>query len=315
MFIPKLYNDQLLYSFYLKRGKALAIPQILYNIHRLLKMYPKKKVRILDIGCNDGRLLEILQHVAQSNGFLDKIQLFGLDKNDTSIEQAKRIQNLHAKYFSADLCEPSSLPKEKFDIIIMINTMHEVFSEFLMHNTERVAKKRTLDIYSHIISMLTDVGSIVLYDGLAASVHPEETRVNFTFRTPAAKQKMLKVVEEYELSEINCQELGNGVYSMSKSDLLKSLSFMKYVDTPLWEIESKQTYQYFSYEEFMKMFEKKHCVVESVTLLNSDRGLWMNYVTLRSPAEFPSKSIIITATKKYIPPLANFDSSHVLQFA
>lgn len=315
MFIPKLYNDQLLYGFYLKRGKALAIPQILYTIHRLLTLFPDKKVRILDIGCNDGRLLEILQHIAKTNGFLDKLEFFGLDKNDASLEQAKRLPNLNATYFSADLCSSESLPKQTFDLIIAINTMHEVYSDFLMHESELQAKKHTAQAYTRIISLLSDTGSLILYDGLAVSESSTKNHVKFTFRTPEAKKKMFKVIEEYQLSEINCQELGKGVYSMSKNDMVKSLSFMKYVDTQLWEIESKQSYQYFSYEEFVTLFEKEHCTVESITQVNSDRGLWMNYIeVLSSSMEFSAKSIIITATKGYIPPLANFDNSHVLQF-
>lgn len=315
MFIPKLYNDQLLYGFYLKRGKALVIPQILYSIHRYITLFPKKKVRILDIGCNDGRLLEILQHIAQTNGFADKIELFGLDKNDTSIEQAKQIPNLSATYYSANLCSPSTLPKNTFDIIIAINTLHEVFSEYLVQENLEKAKLYTEKVYSYIISMLSATGCLVVYDGLAVSETSNKHHVMFKFRTPEAKKKMLKIVEGYKLFEMNCQELGKGVYSMSGSDLLRSLALMKYVDTPLWEIESKQSYQYFSYEEFVSLFEKEKCVVETVAQLNGDRGLWMNYVEILSKStEFPPKSIIITATKGYIPPLAKFDSSHVLEF-
>jgi len=317
MFIPKLYNDQLLYGFYLKRGKALAIPQILYSIRRLIALYPKKKIRILDIGCNDGRLIEILHHIAQANGFLDRIELYGLDKNNTSLEQARNIAGVEATYYSADLCDPSTFPKQEFDLMIAINVMHEVFSVFSDHESEDEAKKHTAKIFKSLISLLSQTGSFVLYDGLMVSkVNGIYEDIQFTFRTEEAKKRMFRIIDEYDLYRLNCQELDGNLYAMSKCDFLRAIGFMKYIDTPVWDIESTQSYHYFSYEEFSEVFVREKCIMESVVVLNGDRGLWENYVQIVSPGvEFPAKSIIVTATKGYIPPLAQFDNAHVLEFA
>jgi SAM-dependent methyltransferase len=317
MFVPKLYHDQMLYAFYMRRGKSLAIPHLLYVVQRLLKLKQKNEpIRILDVGCGDGNLLEILHSVAKVNGFEKRIELHGLDKDEVSLETAKKKKGFHVEYHQHDICSEDPIPVGNVDVLIVMNTMHEVFSEFLQKYEDRdMAKKKTLEAYGRLSSSLSDIGSLVLYDGVEVDADKEDLSVEFRLQSSSTLTNLLEIVEEYMPYTLTCRQTKDQQFVMPYRDFLHMLTSLKYVDTPLWNIERKQSYQYYNQYEFFHMLEKFGFASESVIVMNSDLGLWKSHINILSPnIYFPKKSIILVGTKNYKGKVSKFDLESVVQF-
>ncbi|MBU1178154.1 class I SAM-dependent methyltransferase [Patescibacteria group bacterium] len=89
-----------------------------------------KKLRILDVGCGDGRLVVALIEQGHT--------VTGLDINETAIDQAKK-RGLTA--IKADLESPWPVDSSQYDIILMLDVLeHVVDQNHLLAESRRVLK-------------------------------------------------------------------------------------------------------------------------------------------------------------------------------
>lgn len=85
----------------------------------LKRFYPTRPLRVLEIGCGEGKDAVFLAR----NGY----QVTAFDATDTGIEKAKRLADIHqveVRFFRADLRD--FRPEEEFDIIYSSGVFHHI---------------------------------------------------------------------------------------------------------------------------------------------------------------------------------------------
>ena len=303
------YSNSLLIGFFKRRGKSLVIPQIIYCVERLLERYPKsKRVKILDLGCGEGNLLRVLDQVGKISGFTDRLEFYGFDYDDDMLESAKAQNNIRAEFIKLDLRHDTLEPYfGKFDIVVAVNTLHEVYSSLVGDNVvfpgEKIgyAKQEVKRLIGDIANMLSEDGSFILYDGLAPRVEVCEENIKFKLTSEVLERYFDKAVTDFTLWKIKYKKVGK-TYEMKYRDFAWFVVTFKYLNTKLWPFECAQTYQYFSKREFAQAFHASGLMRESVVYLSNDLGLWKNNIQIVTPdADFPPKSVMIVGSKHYIP--------------
>ncbi len=125
-----------IYKNYQNGGEAWAT--LSEEIHPLFKQFLNQSdfifKYVLDIGCGTGRYLKILQ----AGGF----KTDGIDSSETAIEMSKKELDNNSKISCIDMFE-FEIPKNKYDLIISISTIH--------HGTKKQIQILINRIYEAII--------------------------------------------------------------------------------------------------------------------------------------------------------------------
>ncbi len=301
-----LYQNELLLGFYKKRGKAITIPHIIHAVDRLLVNKNKGPIRILDVGCGKGDLLSLLSNMISQINESRKVELYGLDREKHLLEIASDDSSIDANFFYRDLSKiKSSDFINRFDLIIATNTLHEVFSDFFRRSSKKEpiqkfnqAKEQLGGVIQELVQVLSSTGSILIYDGLA----PVEFKKNIKFKLKDAEVLDLldKFCAENKTWKIEYQKQGNVIH-MSQLDFMRFVTTFKYLSSNLWQIEREENYFYFNFEEYKQLLTNLNLILDSTALINNDLNLYNHYLELVEPADFPFKSLLIMASKKYLP--------------
>jgi SAM-dependent methyltransferase len=301
-----LYQKELLLGFYKKRGKAITIPHIIHAVDRLLVNKSKDPIRILDVGCGKGDLLSLLSNMIAQINESRKVELFGLDREKHLLEIASEDSSIDANFFYKDLSKiKSSDFINKFDLIIATNTLHEVFSDFFKRSPKKdtiqkfnQAKEQLKIVIQELSQMLSGTGSILIYDGLAPTEFKQT--VKFKLKKIEILDLLDKFCAENKTWKIKYQKQNNYI-QMSQLDFMRFVTTFKYLGSNLWQIEREENYFYFSFEEYKQLLINLNLILDSTVLVNNDLNLYNHYFELIEPADFPFKSLLIMASKKYLP--------------
>lgn len=89
---------------------------------KIIKTYKlKNNSKVMDLGCGKGFLLYEIKKL------LPNIKIYGCDKSNYAIKSAKnKFKNLECNLFVHDLQNKLSFKKNFFDLIISINTLHNL---------------------------------------------------------------------------------------------------------------------------------------------------------------------------------------------
>jgi len=101
--------------------KLQTCPTYLYYLQEIIaKMgHMERGMKVLDAGCGDGRLIYELRNRGCS------AQLTGVDYSERAIQFA-RIYNPGIDFRLADLTKSDSLPNEKFDVVVSVETLEHI---------------------------------------------------------------------------------------------------------------------------------------------------------------------------------------------
>jgi SAM-dependent methyltransferase len=306
----EFYRNQLLVGFFKKRGKSIVIPHLIFCIERIVEQFPEQKeIRILDLGCGEGHLLRLIQQIGKMSDFAHKLKLYGFDYDDEMLESAREQNNIAAEFIKIDL-RHDSLEEYygKFDIVVEVNTLHEVYSSFvgeanIKYPKEKIefGKHKITELIAEISKMLTPNGTFILYDGLAARAELLTKKITFEITNPILEHYFDGMVKEFTLWPISYKKEGK-LITMRYHDFAWFITTFKYLNTKLWPFERRQIYTYLSKVEFAKAFHEAGLMRESIMYVSNDLGLWKNNVVLKSGGlDFPPKSVMIVASKHYVP--------------
>ncbi|HQM15724.1 MAG TPA: methyltransferase domain-containing protein [Candidatus Woesebacteria bacterium] len=298
-----IYQNQLLSSFYTRRGKAIVIPHIINYLHRLVNINTKEPIRILDIGCGKGDLIFLLQSIIHNQKISRKIELFGLDVNQELIsrmvDEGFPKENIFVKNIVS--LKPNELPY-KFDLIIIINTLHELLTKLLgfAHPTfpfdqYQRAQLKIIEVLKIVSGYLSNSGSLIIYDGLA----PDNLlkKVRFRLIDQESQDLLKKISVENLIWKLSYSMLADGTYEMVNSDYVRFIATLKYIKSDLWKIEKNENYFYFCESEFEKAIEQIGLELESKILISNDLNYWQKHIKMIDPGSFPFKSILIMGSK------------------
>ncbi len=309
----EFYRNSLLVGFFRKRGKSLVVPQLLFVLQRFVDQFPEKdEIHILDLGTGEGHLLRLIEQLAKISGFSKKLRLYGFDFDEAMLESAAKQNNINAEFVKVDLRHDMLQEYyNKFDLVVAVNTLHEVFSSYIGEDNryypeDKVlyAKERISELVVEIGKMLTEEGTFILYDGLAPKMVISKKQIKFRITNELLARYFESAVSDFSLWPIKYKRVDNSksTYTMKYRDFSWFVVTFKYLNTKLWPFESKQTYQYFSKEDFAYAFKAAGLIRESIVYVNTDLGLWKNNITIETKElDYPPKSILIVASKHYIP--------------
>jgi cyclopropane fatty-acyl-phospholipid synthase-like methyltransferase len=179
-------------NFYLPFGKGQSLFEIINVIDK--KYSQKKNMKILDLGCGDGYTLNYIFEKYSSR--FNKNNLFGIDKNAEILAVAEN-KYPNATYMNLDLRDDWDRYFEEFDIVISINSMHEVYSSVLEKNKKMKTTLEAINIgkteieqqYCKIGSILNSNGYFIFFDGVESEIKIPD--IHFSLNTEIA-EKMFK---------------------------------------------------------------------------------------------------------------------------
>jgi len=299
------YQNHLLLGFYKKRGKALTIPHIVNFLDRLNNLEKEGPVRVLDVGCGKGDLLRLLAQISSITNGRRKVIFYGLEKNPELVDSAISFGLSKENFFCMDINDvlETNFPYQ-FDLILSINTLHEVFSGYLGigHNQfpldqYQQAQQRLRPIIQKFSSMLSVDGALLIYDGLAPDSSQLLSEVKFEVKDISVVSQLKKMSQENKIWKLRFEEKSQGVFVTTYPDFLRFVSTMKYLDTKMWSIEQYENYFYYSEDKFERTFEDIGLRIESKILVNNDLNIWKKSIHLLKPEFFPYKSILIMGSK------------------
>jgi len=189
------------------------------EMQTLIKKYVKNYQNILDLGCGNGRLLELIKNY--------KINYLAIDSSKKLINQAlkhldnKTIKHLKAEFKYLNILNLSQLQPQKFNIIFMFAVFNHIPS-----------KKIRLLILQHIKKLLKPNGLLIMTNWNLWNIKYKKNIWNY---------KLLKHSNIKSIRHIDINSLGLGF-----KDIIT-----------IWQSSDKQKYEPLYYRAFTKFELKK----------------------------------------------------------
>lgn len=251
------------------------------------KLKKQDKVKILDIGCFSGAMLNrILNGLSQDER--TRVNAVGYDFDREVMQRgANKYSDIVYIYGQAEEVFPFV---EQFDIILLSNILHEVAPT---KNIE-IRRKKIKDVFANIVKIMTKDGNIIILDGC----RPEKNnKVIINFTDEKDKKLFAEFSKKYKALKIKYSELDDEI-TTDEVSLTVFLTKARYMDKEYWESESKQLYQYFSENDFLKMFRENNLkVVNSEPQNFSEDQMNGLFKSIKPKIRTPSKNILLIAKK------------------
>jgi hypothetical protein len=278
-----------------KRRAVTAAFRLLKKLARELE----RPVRIIELGCGEGHILGELFKMCAA----DKVPVkgwVGIDNQANAVEKARQLYP-HISFSVADYAR-QALNLETFDIVMLIGTLHEVYSSsrstILREIDHTLGKKAVKKALCHSVHLVRDNGYVVLFDGVEHSLTPD-SKITITIQSIDARNEFKKFASEYEAFRIDYEELEAGRrIRISMHNFTRYITKTRFINNSLWEIEKRESYQYFNEEEFRKYLGDLGLKVLELHSSSPYQRNWQNRVIIETPGvDFPKENILIVARR------------------
>jgi SAM-dependent methyltransferase len=280
-------------------GKREAILTASRLIRRLAEN-PAQPVRLLELGCGTGQIIGAL---VQAHSDVKEIRTScGIDYIAQSIEQCRRSYP-EMTFLRADFTDaPLMAGLGKFQIVLLVNALHEVFSAGYLPELGEVdvlpAKQQVLRALSGAVECLAPGGSLVLFDGLETPGDIQRP-VQIRFQHWQARRRFDLFAREYRPFRVAFREMGDPLrVELSWRDFTRYITKSIFLEKRLWQTEQLESYQYFNETEFRAAFAEAGLVINELRTLTVNYEKWCSEVEIETPgADFPMEHILILAQK------------------
>ena len=279
-----------------KRAAILAVSKLI----RRLAQEGKAPLRLLELGCGEGQVIGAL---LDAHPQLCAVRAcVGVDYNAQSAAQCRRdYSGLHC--IEGDFTDPDLLSGlGKFDIVLLVNALHEVFSDSFSPELSEidipVAKQQVEHALAAAVSCLEPDGWLVLFDGLeppgdpgqVLRIHLRDHQVLHEFETFALEYRPFPITY-HRVEAPLCIEI-------SQRDFTRYITKSIFLGKRLWESERLQSYQYFTEEEFRAVFKRQGLDIYKLRTLTMNDEKWERLVDINAgEVTFPDEHILILAQK------------------
>ncbi len=280
-----------------KREAILAASPLIRQIAR----EQGRPVRILEPGIGEGQVTGTL--VDSHAQICDTRVVAGIDYNAKSVARCRKDYPA-LKVIEGDFTDPALLaPLGPYDLVILVNALHEIFSATLSAETREVdvpyAKKRVAEGLARFAALLEPGGWVLLLDGLEPPGDPGE-RIQVRFANMRARDLFETFAREYQPFRIHYRPLDEPLaVELSRRDFTRYLTKSIFLGKALWKTERFESYQYFTVEEFHAAFAQANLAItrERTFIMNAEK--WANTVEILTPGvAFPQEHILILARKE-----------------
>lgn len=258
-----------------------------------------RAIRMLELGCGEGHILGHLSELCASEGMAVP-ECVGVDYEPGAIESARRLYP-GVSFFVADYAgSPPNL--EPFDLVLLIGTLHEVYSSNYSVPSggidRALGKEAVRKALRGVLPLVAPGGHLVLFDGVEHDQSPD-SEVEVSFRSHAALNEFRKFAAEYEAFRVGYEELEpNGRVRMSVHSFTRYITKTRFINGDLWEIERRESYQYFSADEFRECLAEAGLGTLKFERLSPHRRDWEERVEIKTAGvDFPDEHVLIVARK------------------
>jgi SAM-dependent methyltransferase len=279
-----------------KREAILAISRLIRRIAPI----QKQPLRLLELGSGEGQIIGPL--VEGHSQLCSASESIGIDYLPTSVRTARRafpsMKFIEGDFTDQNLLEPLGL----FDIVILVNAMHEVFSATFSDSLGEVdvstAKHRVEQAFSLAAARIRPGGYLVLFDGLEPPGDPRQ-KIRLRFLNQTAFEHFETFAREYHPFHIGYRPVG-GTYTveLSRHDFARYITKSIFLGKRLWQTERLESYQYYTEPEFRAAFAGAGLEIQELRTLTVDEEKWRRSVEILTPGvRFPEEHILIIAKK------------------
>ena len=190
----------------------------------------------------------------------------------------------------------------KFDVVLLVNVLHEVFSSAYSPGLEEIdvplGKQRVDQCLGGAASCLAPPGNLVLFDGLEPAGDPDQP-VRIRFLSAWAREEFDRFAREYHPFHISYQEMGDPTcIALSRHDFIRYIDKSIFLGKQLWETERLESYQYYTEGEFRSVLAKHGLEITGLETFTVNGEKWRIRVEIIPPeAEFPQEHILIVARR------------------
>lgn len=278
-----------------KREAILAASQLVRRIFR----QTGQPVRLLELGCGEGQVVGTL---VDSHTQLCATQaVIGVDYNALSLARCRR-DYPGFQFIEGDFTDMALLARlGKYDVILLVNALHEVFSAAYSPELGEVdvplAKKRVGDALAGVAGCLSPGGWLLLFDGLEPQGDLDEC-LTIRFLDRQARADFETFAGQYQPFRISYHETDNSlVVSLSRRDFTRYITKSIFLGKHLWQTERKESYQYFTEEEFREVIDHSGLKITELSTLTVNGEKWRRLVEMISQEDFPQEHIMILAQR------------------
>ncbi len=245
--------------------------------------------RILEIGCGEGLLLNEIQKVNPN------AECFGIELSENAVNEGKRKypqihftnQDLHVYFNSPEF--------EQFDIVISCNVMHELYTQKRRQDGIEKAEDYMVGLFVDLKNCLAPSGLFVLVDGVLPDDEKDGT-VRFVLTEYGAKiYDVIRNSYTFLREPLPEAKVGEPI-TLSSIDFEKFITKSLFVETPDWEIERKESYQYFTRFRLEEIFRSLGFMIMREELQVEQWELWQKLVKIID-GSFPFENITMFCIK------------------
>lgn len=251
-----------------------------------LKEYMRcRPCRILEIGCGEGLLLNAIQEVNPN------AECYGIELSENAVNAGKekypRIhfinQDLHAYFESPEF--------EQFNIVLSCNVMHELYTQVRRQEGIEKAEEYVISLFGKLKECLTPGGLFVLVDGVLPDDEKDGTTSFILTEEGARIYNIIRTTYNF-LREPLPEASAGQLVTTSSIDFEKFMTKSLFAETPDWEIERNESYQYFSRLRLEEIFRDLGFMIMREELQVEQWNLWQKLVTVVD-GKYPFENITL----------------------
>lgn len=279
-----------------KREIILAVSKLI----RGLSVRFDQPVRLLELGCGEGQIIGAL---VDAHAQVKSINAScGVDYSRKSIEICRRL------YPQITFCESDFTDQQRmaglgqFEIVMLVNALHEVFSAGYSPALGEVAvpvgKQQVEQALALAVEHISPGGYLALFDGLENSGDIQEW-VRIRFRHWQARRRFDTFACEYRPFRISYRGSDDPfVVELSYHNFTRYITKSIFLNKRLWQTERLESYQYYNETEFREALTRLGLMNFELRTLTVNYEKWLDEVEIVTEGvDFPTEHILILAQK------------------
>lgn len=275
-----------------KKEAILAASKLI----RQLWQSTAKPLRLLELGSGEGQIIGALLEAHWRECALPACA--GVDYLPASLQKSRHAYPF-INFIEGDFTNPHLVDKlGQFEIVLLVNALHEVFSDNLRAAGIPAAKMCVQQALLTAAGRVSVGGYLLLFDGLEPPGDGQQ-KVRLRFYTLLDFEDFETFSCEYQPFQISYRKVGNAyTVELSMRDFTRYITKMIFLGKHLWQTERLQSYQYYNEEEFRCAFVNSGLKIQELKTLTVDDDKWRRRVEILTPGiEFPTEHILIIAQK------------------
>lgn len=280
-------------------GKREAILAVSRYIRRLA-VNPVICLRLLELGCGEGQIIRALVEAhSQVEGMA---RSHGVDYSRKAIQECRRLCPTIA-FSELDFTDREQMAGlGQFEIILLVNALHEVFSTSLDFEPGEAAVERAKQKVAASLALavehLVPGGCLVIFDGVECE-GDIQALISIRFRHWLARRRFEVFAQEYRPFQVTYRETGDPfVIELSYRDFTRYITKSIFLDKPLWQSERLESYQYYNETEFRQTLANLGLAINELHIFTVNYEKWQGEAEIvTAGTDYPNEHILILAQK------------------